>query len=84
MHSTSSGDNVFPDAILAILLQMAPLKRSNEMMDCMIRNMAKPQNLTEKQSMFGLYRKSWRALTPKRLQKNAKSATEPNESSSSR
>ena len=37
MHSTSTGDNVFPDAILAILLQMAPLKRSNEMMDCMIK-----------------------------------------------
>ncbi len=37
MHSTSSGDTVFPDAILAILLQMAPLKRSNEMMDCVIR-----------------------------------------------
>ena len=36
MHSTSSGDTVFPDAILAILLQMAPLKRSNEMMDCVI------------------------------------------------
>ena len=38
MHSTSTGDTIFPDAILAILLQMAPLKRSNEMMDCMIRN----------------------------------------------
>jgi len=38
MHSTSTGDTVFPDAILAILLQMAPLKRSNEMMDCVIRN----------------------------------------------
>jgi len=37
MHSTSTGDNVFPDAILAILLQMAPLKRSNEMMDSIIR-----------------------------------------------
>ena len=36
MHSTSSGDTVFPDAILAILLQMAPLKRSNEMMNCVI------------------------------------------------
>ena len=36
MHSTSSGDIVFPDAILAILLQMAPLKRSNEMMNCVI------------------------------------------------
>ena len=30
MHSTSTGDTIFPDAILAILLQMAPLKRSNE------------------------------------------------------
>ncbi len=38
MHSTSSGDTVFPDAILAILLQMAPLKRSNEMMNCVITN----------------------------------------------
>jgi 3-methyladenine DNA glycosylase/8-oxoguanine DNA glycosylase len=37
MHSTSTGDTVLPDAILAILLQMAPLKRSNEMMDCVIR-----------------------------------------------
>ncbi len=36
MHSTESGDTVFPDAILAILLQMAPLKRSNEMMNCVI------------------------------------------------
>ena len=36
MHSTSSGDTIFPDAILAILLQMAPLKRSNEMMNCVI------------------------------------------------
>ncbi len=37
MHSTSMGDNVFPQAVLTILLQMAPLKRSNGMMDCMIR-----------------------------------------------
>jgi len=37
MHSTSTGDTVFPDAVLAILLQMAPLKRSDEMMDCVIR-----------------------------------------------
>ena len=36
MHSTSSGDTVFPDAVLAILLQMAPVKRSNEMMNCVI------------------------------------------------
>lgn len=36
MHSTTLGDTVFPDAVLAILLQMAPLKRSNEMMDCVI------------------------------------------------
>jgi len=37
MHSTSMGDTVFPSAVLAILLQMAPLKRSNDMMDCVIR-----------------------------------------------
>ena len=37
MRNTSSGDTVFPNAVLAILLQMAPLKRSNEMMDCVIR-----------------------------------------------
>jgi len=37
MHSTSTGDTIFPDAVLAILLQMAPLKRSNQMMDCVIR-----------------------------------------------
>ncbi len=35
MHNTSSVD-VFPDAVLSILLQMAPLKRSNEMMSCFI------------------------------------------------
>lgn len=37
MHSTASGDTVFPDAILSILLQMTTMKRSNEMMDCIIR-----------------------------------------------
>jgi 3-methyladenine DNA glycosylase/8-oxoguanine DNA glycosylase len=37
MHSTSTGDTVFPDAILSILLQMAPMNRSNDMMDCMIK-----------------------------------------------
>jgi 3-methyladenine DNA glycosylase/8-oxoguanine DNA glycosylase len=37
MHSTSTGDTVFPDALLAILLQMAPLNRSNNMMDCIIK-----------------------------------------------
>lgn len=36
MHDTFHV-NIFPDAILAILLQMAPLKRSNEMMECFIR-----------------------------------------------
>lgn len=35
MHSTGSSA-IFPDAALAILLQMAPLKRSNEMMNCFI------------------------------------------------
>ncbi len=36
MHSTGP-DTIFPDAALAILLQMAPLKRSDEMMNCFIR-----------------------------------------------
>jgi 3-methyladenine DNA glycosylase/8-oxoguanine DNA glycosylase len=36
MHSTGP-INIFPEAALAILLQMAPLKRSNEMMNCFIR-----------------------------------------------
>lgn len=35
MHSTGS-ETIFPDAALAILLQMAPLKRSDEMMSCFI------------------------------------------------
>ncbi len=48
MHSTSSGDTVFPDAILAILLQMAPLKRSNEMMDCVIRKFGEKAEFDDK------------------------------------
>jgi 3-methyladenine DNA glycosylase/8-oxoguanine DNA glycosylase len=48
MHSTSSGDTVFPDAILAILLQMAPLKRSNEMMDCVIRKYGEKAEFDDK------------------------------------
>ena len=36
MHSTSPS-TIFPDAALAILLQMTTLKRSNEMMNCLIR-----------------------------------------------
>lgn len=35
MHSTSSS-TVFPDALLAILLQMTTFKRSDEMMSCLI------------------------------------------------
>ena len=35
MHSTGPS-TIFPEAALAILLQMAPLKRSNEMMNCFI------------------------------------------------
>ncbi len=35
MHSTGPG-TIFPEAALAILLQMAPLKRSDEMMGCFI------------------------------------------------
>ncbi|MDD1769916.1 MAG: endonuclease III domain-containing protein [Methanomassiliicoccales archaeon] len=36
MHNTMQS-TVFPDASLAILLQMAPMKRSGEMMDCYIK-----------------------------------------------
>jgi 3-methyladenine DNA glycosylase/8-oxoguanine DNA glycosylase len=35
MHSTGP-DAIFPEAALAILLQMAPLQRSNQMMSCFI------------------------------------------------
>jgi 3-methyladenine DNA glycosylase/8-oxoguanine DNA glycosylase len=35
MHSTSSS-TIFPDALLAILLQMTTFKRSDEMMSCLI------------------------------------------------
>lgn len=48
MHSTSSGDTVFPDAILAILLQMAPLKRSNEMINCVITNYGEKAEFEDK------------------------------------
>lgn len=48
MHSTSSGDTIFPDAILAILLQMAPLKRSNEMMNCVIKKYGEKAEFDDK------------------------------------
>ncbi len=35
MHNTESS-TIFPDALLAILLQMTTMKRSNEMMSCLI------------------------------------------------
>lgn len=37
MHDTDPG-HLFSEAVLAVLLQMAPLKRSEEMMECVIRN----------------------------------------------
>jgi 3-methyladenine DNA glycosylase/8-oxoguanine DNA glycosylase len=37
MHNTDSS-TIFPDALLSIMLQMTTLKRSNEMMDCVIRS----------------------------------------------
>lgn len=40
MHSTGP-DTIFPEAALAILLQMAPLKRSDEMMSCFISRYGK-------------------------------------------
>jgi len=36
MHNTMQS-TVFPDAALSVLLQMAPMKRSGEMMDCFIK-----------------------------------------------
>lgn len=48
MHSTATGDTVFPDAVLAILLQMAPLNRSNSMMDCMIREYGEAAEFDDK------------------------------------
>ncbi|HVO77578.1 MAG TPA: hypothetical protein VMS79_01785 [Methanomassiliicoccales archaeon] len=36
MHNTMQS-TVFPDAALSVLLQMAPMKRSGEMMDCYIK-----------------------------------------------
>jgi DNA-3-methyladenine glycosylase II len=40
MHSTSSS-TIFPDALLAILLQMTTFKRSDEMMSCLITKYGK-------------------------------------------
>ena len=37
MHNTKQS-TVFPDAALSVLLQMAPMKRSGEMMDCYIKS----------------------------------------------
>jgi DNA-3-methyladenine glycosylase II len=51
MHSTSSGDIVFPAAILSILLQMAPLKRSNEMMDCVIKKIWRESGILWKNNL---------------------------------
>jgi 3-methyladenine DNA glycosylase/8-oxoguanine DNA glycosylase len=43
MHNTESS-SIFPDACLAIMLQMAPLKRSNEMMACLISKYGETAN----------------------------------------
>ncbi len=40
MHDTGAS-HLFAAAMLAVLLQMAPLKRSEQMMDCVIRNFGK-------------------------------------------
>lgn len=41
MHDTDP-ESLFAEALLAILLQMAPLRRSEEMMECVIRNFGEP------------------------------------------
>jgi 3-methyladenine DNA glycosylase/8-oxoguanine DNA glycosylase len=48
MHDTGSG-SLFGEAALAILLQMAPLKRSEEMMRCVIRNYGDPARFDKKE-----------------------------------
>ncbi|MDE1861255.1 MAG: endonuclease III domain-containing protein [Candidatus Micrarchaeota archaeon] len=58
MHDTFS-TTIFSDALLAILLQMAPLKRSNEMMESLI------QNYGDTAEFDGKKIKAW--PTPKRL-----------------
>lgn len=47
MHDTDPS-SLFAEAVLAILLQMAPLKRSEEMMQCMIRNFGEAAEFNNK------------------------------------
>ena len=72
MHSTSSGDNVFPDAILAILLQMAPLKRSNEMMDCTIKSYGDAAEFDQKTVYVWPLPQKLASLNPTALAKECK------------
>ena len=72
MHSTSAGDTVFPDAILAILLQMAPLKRSNEMMDCVIRKYGETAEFDSKTIYVWPTPQRLAMLNPNALSKNCK------------
>ncbi len=48
MHNTESS-TIFPDAVLAILLQMTTMKRSNEMMSCLIGRYGKLAEFDGKQ-----------------------------------
>ncbi len=72
MHSTSSGDTIFPDALLAILLQMAPLKRSNEMMDCVIRKYGETAEFEDKTVYVWPQPKKLASLNPDTLAKVCK------------
>ena len=72
MHSTSSGDTVFPDAILAILLQMAPLKRSNQMVDCVIRKYGEKVEFDDKTVYTWPLPKSLANLNPETFAKTCK------------
>ncbi len=60
MHDTFS-ITIFPEAVLAILLQMAPLKRSNEMMACFIQKYGEVTEFEGKKIL------AW--PTPKRISK---------------
>jgi hypothetical protein len=76
MHSTGP-TSIFPEAALAILLQMAPLKRSDEMMDCFIRKYGETAEFDGKLSLSGLCPRGSPPLIPRSCQAPVSSATGP-------
>lgn len=72
MHSTSTGDTIFPDAVLAILLQMAPLNRSNSMIDCVIRKYGEKAEFDGKTIPVWPIPKKLSKLSPETLAENCR------------